>query len=127
MLDDMTAAWLGGRPRDELWYVATRDEAVVGLLYCAAERMTNQTWNLLLIAVHEAAQGTGVASRLTERLEAVLIGQGGRVLLVETSSLPDFDRTRAVYRKLGYVEVARIPDFYAAGEDKVVFWKSLVD
>jgi hypothetical protein len=47
------------------------------------------------------------------------------VLIVETSGLPDFDRTRAVYASLHYIEVARIPAFYAATEDKVVFWKRL--
>ena len=51
--------------------------------------------------------------------------RGERVLLVETSGLPGFERTRAFYRKLGYDEEARIRDFYQAGEDKVVFRKAL--
>ncbi|MBX9575369.1 MAG: GNAT family N-acetyltransferase [Caulobacteraceae bacterium] len=125
MLHDMTAAYLGADPGGELWFVASRNDTIIGLVYCAPERLTDQTWNLLLIAVHETEQGKGVGSRLTRHLEAALAARGGRILLVETSGLPEFDRTRAVYRSLDYVEVARIPAFYSPGEDKVVFWKAL--
>ena len=48
------------------------------------------------------------------------------MLLLETSGLPEFARTRAFYRTNGYDEEARIREFYAAGEDKVVFRKALV-
>lgn len=125
MLDDMAAPFLTGLAPDDLWFVATHDEAVVGLVYCSPERLTDGTWNLLLIAVRDSEQGRGVGSRLTRHLELALTERSGRVLIVETSSLPDFDRTRRVYASLDYVEVARIPEFYAAKEDKVVFWKRL--
>jgi len=48
---------------------------------------------------------------------------GGRMLLVET--LASFHLAQAFYRKYGYEEEARIRDFYAAGDDKVVFRKVL--
>jgi ribosomal protein S18 acetylase RimI-like enzyme len=51
--------------------------------------------------------------------------RGARVLLVETSGLPSFERTRAFYRKCGYDEEARIRDFYKAGDDKIVYRKML--
>ena len=38
---------------------------------------------------------------------------GGRVLVVETSGLPNYEPTRRFYLKLGYRHVATIPDFYA--------------
>ena len=46
--------------------------------------------------------------------------------LIETSGVPDFAAQRAFYAGLGYHEEARIRDFYAAGDDKIVFWKRLV-
>ena len=126
MLDEMAAPFLTGIAPDDLWFVAMDGEVVLGLVYCTPERMTDGTWNLLLIVVRESEQGQGVGSRLTRHLEQTLSQRNGRVLIVETSALPDFDRTRAVYKTLDYVEVARIPEFYAAGEDKVVFWKLLL-
>ncbi|WP_425987277.1 GNAT family N-acetyltransferase [Brevundimonas sp. TWP2-3-2] len=125
MLDEMAAPFLTGMASNDLWFVALDTQVVVGLVYCSQERMTDGTWNLLLIAVRESEQGQGVGSRLTRHLEQTLSQRNGRVLIVETSGLPDFDRTRAVYKRLDYVEVARIPEFYTAGEDKVVFWKLL--
>lgn len=125
MLPEMAAPFLRGTAPDDFWFIALDHEAVLGLVYCSQERLTDGTWNLLLIAVREDLQGQGVGSRLTRHLEQTLVRRNARVLIVETSGLPEFDRTRAIYTTLGYVEVARIPEFYAAGEDKVVFWKRL--
>lgn len=87
--------------------------------------MTEGTWNLLLIAVHPAWQGTGIGTRLTTAVEMRLAAAGARLLLVETSGLPEFAATRGFYRRRGYAEEARIRDFYRAGEDKLVFRKAL--
>ncbi len=51
--------------------------------------------------------------------------QFARTLIVETSSLDKYHQAREFYRKHGYHEVARIPEFYGVGDDKVVFWKAL--
>ena len=87
--------------------------------------MTSGTWNLYLIAVHPEHQGRGVGAALVRHIEHALAERGERVLLVETSGLPEFERTRAFYLANGYDEEARIREFYAAGEDKVVFRKVL--
>ena len=97
----------------------------VAVAYYAPERMTEGTWNLYLIAVHPQHQGKGRGSALLRQVEAALAERGERVLLVETSGLPEFDRTRAFYRSNGYNEEARIRDFHQAGEDKVIFRKVL--
>jgi RimJ/RimL family protein N-acetyltransferase len=59
-------------------------------------------------------------------VERTLAEQDMRILLVETSGVPAFERTRAVYRQLGYAEEARIRDYSAEGDDKIVFWKALM-
>ena len=87
--------------------------------------MTDRTWNLQLIAIHPDRQRQGRGAKLLRYVEQALMVRGGRMLLVETSGLPDFDRTRKFYIKCGYEEEARIRDFYATGDDKVVFRKVL--
>ena len=125
MLDEMIAGYLGGKAGDDLW-LTIDDSGPVAVAYCAPEAMTSGTWNLYLIAVHQDCQGNGRGTALLRHIERALTARGERVLLVETSGLPEFERTRAFYRRCGYVEEARVRDFYAAGEDKVIFWKSLL-
>lgn len=125
MLDDMADAHLSGSG-NELWFTADED-GPIGLAYCAPERMTDGTWNLLLIAVRPDRHGLGVGSALMSRVEEELAQQGMRVLLVETSGLPAFANTRGFYSARGYHQEACIRDFYQAGEDKIVFWRALGD
>lgn len=126
MLNDMAAAYLARADADELWCVFD-DGAVAGLAYAAPERMTDGTWNLLLIAADPHRQRTGIGSALIAAVERQLGARGVRLLLVETSGLTEFDATRRFYRQRGYREEARIRDFYQAGEDKIVFVKPLPD
>lgn len=124
MLDDMAAPFLSGGSTTESWFVADRGGAI-GLVYVADERMTSGTCNMLLIAVDPAEQSRGVGSRLVRHVEDHLARQGKRILLVETSGLPEFEPTRMFYLGNGYGIEARIRDFYQAGEDKIVFRKEL--
>lgn len=124
MLDNMLAGALGDDAGNGHW-LTDDDAGPVALAYFAPERMTQGTWNLYLIAVHPDRQSRGRGAALLRHVEQSLAARGERILLVETSGLPNFARTRAFYRRCGYDEEARIRDFYQAGEDKVVFRKAL--
>ncbi len=124
MLADMAAPFLDGAADGGFWLTAEA-QAPFGTAYVEPERMTVGTWNLLLIAVHPDRQGRGDGSLLLRHVEERLAREGQRVLLVETSGLPEFARTRRFYARHNYDEEARIRDFYQAGEDKIVFRKAL--
>lgn len=125
LLRQMLTDSLGGSSDTEHFWITDDDNGPVGVAYCEPERMTDRTWNLQLIAIHPDRQGQGRGTKLLRYVEQVLMAHDGRLLLVETSGLPNFDRTRAFYVKCGYEEAARIRDFYAMGDDKVVFRKML--
>ncbi|HAX86617.1 MAG TPA: GNAT family N-acetyltransferase [Cyanobacteria bacterium UBA11370] len=126
VLREMLSDDLGGNSDSDRFWLTDDDGEPVGVAYCAPERMTNGTWNLLLIAVQPDRQGQGRGTALLRYVEQTLMARGARLLLVETSGLPSFERTRAFYRKCGYDEEARIRDFYKAGDDKIVYRKALV-
>ena len=124
MMDDMIAGYFDGSKPD-IWFTYCLDGKAISFGFCEPERMTEGTWNLLAIGVDPEHQGKGVGAAMMTYLEDRLANQGERILLVETMGIPAFERTRAFYRKQGYVEEARIREFYEAGADKVVFWKHL--
>ncbi len=126
-IEEMLTSYFAGDPvADQYWITAADGKKSVGAAYYAPERMTDGTWNTYLIAVHADYQGQGHGTALMRYIERALASRGERVLLVETSGVPGFERTRAFYRKIGYDEEARIRDFYKAGDDKVIFRKALV-
>ena len=83
--------------------------------------MTDRTWYLYWIAVSKEIQAKGVGGALLHHVEGEICKAGGRLLLIETSSLPHYELTRRFYLKHGYEQTAVIRDFYADGDDMVVF------
>jgi GNAT superfamily N-acetyltransferase len=124
MLDDMIAGYFD-QTKPDIWLTATIENKPVGFGFCEPERMTMGTWNLLAIGVMPDRQSQGVGAQIVRHLETTLAKQGQRVLLVETIDAPEFVRTKAFYLVQGFVEEARIREFYEAGADKLVFWKHL--
>jgi ribosomal protein S18 acetylase RimI-like enzyme len=124
LVEPMAEPFLSGQAPHH-WLVASQDDRLVGFAYAEPERMTEGTFNLLAIAVDPAHQGSGLGRALVAGLLKRLGRHRGRVLIAETSSLDAFDRTRSFYERLGFREEARIQDFYAEGDGKVVFWKHL--
>jgi len=86
---------------------------------------TRGTFDLYWIAVHPNAQGTGLGRVLMAAAEENMRRRGGRLCIVETSSLPSYDGTRRFYLSVGYAEEARIRDFYGPGDDRVIYTKRL--
>ena len=86
---------------------------------------TRGTYDLYWIAVHPDAHGTGVGTALLQEVERRLVRTDARLVIIETSSLPAYEPTRAFYRKRGYEVVARVPDFYAPGDDRLIFARPL--
>lgn len=98
---------------------------LIGFAYIAPAAMTDRTWYLYWIAVSKSLQARGTGSRLLEHCEAAVRAADGRLLLIETSSLPHYDLTRKFYLKHGYDTATVLRDFYADGDDMVVFSKRM--
>ena len=124
MLDEMISDYFNNKDSNDLWFTYDSGKPVA-IGYCAPEKMTEGTWNLYLIAVHPDCQRLGYGTLMLRYIEQTLTQRGERLLLVETSGLDSFEKTREFYRKSGYEQEARIREFYQAGEDKIVFRKSL--
>lgn len=107
-----------------LWYTADDGEPV-GVAYCAPEPVTQGTWNLLMLWTRKDRSHQGHGSGLVAHVERELRDRQVRLLIVETSGLPEFETARHFYGKCGFTPEATIRNFFAPGDDKIVYTKSL--
>jgi len=87
--------------------------------------LTVGSWDLYWIAVAPDLQGRGLGRRLLAETERRIAAAGGRRVFVDTSGRADYAPTRAFYERCGYTVAARLTDFYAVGDDKVVYSRIL--
>ena len=53
-------------------------------------------------------------------MEQELEWRGAGLLVVETSSSADYAYTREFYARGGYIEAARVREFYAPADDRII-------
>ena len=98
-------------------------DQILGFVYFAPAAMTDRTWYLYWIAVTRHTQARGIGGKLLKYAEQEIQQAGGRILLIETSSLPHYEPTRGFYLKHNYDQAAVIPDYYADNDNMVIFSK----
>lgn len=103
---------------------AVLDGRLVGWICWGPTPCTLGTYDLYWMAVDPRAQSAGVGTALVREMEGRLAGSA-RLIVVETAGRPDYRPTRAFYEARGYRRAAVIPDFYAPGDDQVVYLKTL--
>ena len=104
--------------------VDVQDQAI-GYICYGPTPMAQGTFDLYWIAVDPDFQGQRVGSTLLNFLEEVLKAEGGRLILADTSTIPHYEKTQKFYLKNGFQEVARIPDYYHPGNDRITFCRRL--
>ena len=108
---------------DSYRFVVACDEggAVLGYACYGLAPMTDGVYDLYWIAVDPRVQRGGVGRALLGAAEQRVRELGGRLILIETGGKPSYAATRAFYERAGYVEEARVRDYYRAGDDKIVY------
>ncbi len=111
--------------KDYIVRVYRDGDDVLGYYCVGPTPATESTYDLYWIAVAPLMQGKGIGRALMAHAEQLICTRGGRLVIVETSSRPQYDKTRRFYRTCGYAEVALIKGYYRPGDDLVVFGKYL--
>ena len=100
------------------------DGVLAGWICWGQTPCTDGTWDLYWMAIDPALHGSGVGTALVEEMERRLLGRA-RLIAVDTSGRADYAPTRGFYAARGYRAVATVPDFYAPGDDQVIYTKVL--
>jgi ribosomal protein S18 acetylase RimI-like enzyme len=125
IVDNMLNDYFGGnRDHGHMCFI-DEENVPLAVAYAEPAPAADRTWYLTMIGVRRDAQGQGRGGALLRHIEAALQATGQRLLLVETSGLPTFERTRAFYAKCGYEQEARVRDYYEAGDDMILFRKTI--
>ena len=106
--------------------IESAEGEVAGYLTYGPTPMAVGVYDLYWMAVDPQAQGQGYGRRLVEWLETYVKAEHGRLIIIETSSSGKYEPTRRFYLGLKYTEVARIPDYYQDGDDRVIYTKRMV-
>lgn len=104
---------------------AADDASLLGFACYGPTPLTQGTYDLYWIAVSARAKGQGVGRALMEQVEAEVRRRGGRLIVLDTSGREAYAPTRAFYHRLGYMLAATLPDFYAPGDDLIIFTRRL--
>lgn len=86
---------------------------------------TRSSFDLYWIAVAPGRQRDGLGARLIRESERLAKSQGATRMFVDTSGRNQYAPTRAFYERMGYHKVAVLEDFFAPGDDKVIYAKTL--
>jgi len=123
--EELMDVYLGKPDQKDYDVVVVEGEggAPAGYMTWGPTPLAEGAYDLYWMAVAPSEQGKGRGKELVRWLEGEVDGRHGRVIIIETSSQPKYHGTRQFYIDLGYKEVARVPDFYRAGDDRVIYAK----
>ncbi len=114
-----------GAASDYQFVFAERDGEVVGYACYGPIACTVSSYDLYWVAVDPRVQRQGLGRRLVSEMETLVRQAGGSRVYLDTSSRDQYASTRAFYAAGGYQCAARLVDFYAPGDHKVVYVKVL--
>ena len=114
-----------GAPSGYHFIFAEHGGRVVGYTCYGEIACTVGSYDVFWIAVYNDFRGHGLGKTLLTRTEQAIAQRGGRRIYLETSGREKYQPTRAFYDRCGYHAEATLKDFYALGDDKVVYVKAV--
>jgi ribosomal protein S18 acetylase RimI-like enzyme len=119
--------YLSNPLQKDYYFIAATDGAnrPLGYVCYGKTPLTDAVYDLYWILVHPDKRRSGIGRMLLEHTEEILEKDGARVLVAETSGLKTYEAARGFYLRNGFIEEARIREFYKPGDDLVVYVKRI--
>ncbi len=119
--------YLNNPLQKDYFFIAAADSSnrPAGYVCYGKTPFTDAVYDLYWILVDPGHRRSGIGRSLLEHTEEILRKQGARVLVAETSGLETYEAARGFYLGNGFIEEARIREFYKPGDDLVVYVKRI--
>lgn len=105
--------------------VAEMGSTIAGYICFGQTPLTEATWDIYWLATSPKFRRQGIGKTLLKSAEDEIRKAKGKIIVVETSSRPEYNKAKSLYQSLGYQLTCQISDFYADGDDKLVLVKRL--
>ncbi|MFA6175623.1 MAG: N-acetyltransferase [Phycisphaerae bacterium] len=122
VLDASLVCGIAGEYRS---YSAVENNKTIGWVCFGPTACTIGTFDVFWIVVSPDCQAKGIGTKLMDFATDLIKKDNGRLIVVETSGMAKYLATQEFYEKLGYKKEATLKDFYAPGDDKIVYLKKV--
>jgi ribosomal protein S18 acetylase RimI-like enzyme len=106
-------------------FVAREEHKMIGWICFGPTPCTSGTFDIYWVVVAPAHQNQGAGTSLVNYATTIIKDLGGRMITVDTSGSQRYLSTRRFYETLGYRKESCIKDFYAVGDDKIIYIKRI--
>jgi ribosomal protein S18 acetylase RimI-like enzyme len=121
-VQELFEGFLSGPDKSGYNFLSYREgESILGFACWGPTALSKGTIDLYWIATSATAQGKGVGSALFRAVVEAAQAIGRWLVVIWTSSRPEYQAARSFYRRMGCTLALQLPDFYEHGEDLCVF------
>ncbi|MGO8676317.1 MAG: N-acetyltransferase family protein [Limisphaerales bacterium] len=89
------------------------------------EALTHGTWGLFWVCTLPEARGRGLGGALLREAVRVATAEGGRLMVIHTSSTAPYAPARGLYESQNFARIAVIPEYYKPGDDLFIYLRRL--
>ncbi len=108
-----------------LSFAAHYAKKTVGWICFGPTPCTVGTFDIYWVVVAPSFQHRGIGSRLVRFAEEKIKKYKGRMIAIDTSASTRYKTTRSFYERNHYQQTAVIKNFYAPGDHKIIYVKSI--
>ena len=107
------------------WYAINEQNEIIGINCIAENEQKTGGFNWDYIVVHQAYRKSGLAAGFIEEMFQFLEQAGARYVVTYTCDLPQYSSIQRLFLRNGFQLVGRCPDYYFAGEDRLIYYRQL--
>jgi D-alanine-D-alanine ligase len=101
------------------------DGTLAGFACYGWESLTQGTWDLFWVCTLPSARRRGLGAALVSQAVRVATAEGGRLMVVYTSSTPAYAPARKLYEAQQFICTATVPEYYNTGDDLQIYSRRL--